>query len=248
MGLLYADTFAINDDIAVRIPTVGEVIDCQDEYYQILSIFVATPFDMMVQLDDLGIDFTEISKYHLFFEMFREGLNEYQNGGAKAFDLIWAGHDLNDIFPAVDETAQKFVFVDSNRRVILNERLYLQLRSALCFLNDIDKKEKSPANDEAKEYLLERTRIKQERARRKRNLNSGLEDYVVALVNSNEFKYDFDSVRTLTIFQFNRSLQQILKRISFEHIMHGYYSGNVDIKNISQDTLNWLSSQNDRRN
>lgn len=243
MGLLYADSYVVNDDIKVRIPKVGEIIDCQNEYYQALSVFVATPFDLMVQLDDIGVDFTEVTKYQLFFEMFREAIDEYQAGRAKALDLIWDGHDLNDLFPAIDNTAQRLVFVDSNKRVIINERWYRQLRSALCFLNDIEKKDKRPANSAAKSYLIERARIKQERARRKQQFNSELDDYIVALVNTEGFKYDFDSVRDLTIYQFNRSLQQVLKKTNYDHIMQGYYSGNVDIKKISQDSLNWLSSQ-----
>lgn len=242
MGLLYADTYTINDDIKVRIPTVGEVIDRQDEYYQILSIFVATPFDLMVQLDDLGIDFTQVSKYQLFFELFKEALEDYKEGGAKALDLIWCGCDLKDLFPAINTETQKLMFVNSQRKVVIDERLYRQLRSTLCFLNDIDKKDKTPANKDAKEFLLERARVKQERARRNSKITSELEDYIVALVNSKEFKYDFDTVRDLSLFKFNRSLQQIIKRVNYDQIMQGYYSGNLDIKNISQDTLNWLSS------
>ena len=243
MGLLYTDSYRINDDFSVYIPTIDEILSCQDEYYRLLSVFISTPFDLMVQLDDIGIDFTEITKYQLFVMLFRGVLEDYQAGGARALDLILKGYDFNHLYPAVDLNTQSYVFVDDQRRVVLNERLYLQIRSALCYLHDIDKKDKRPGNQEGKKYLLERARIKQERARRKHNLNTELEDLIVALVNCRDFKYDFDSVRSLSLYKFNRSLQQILKRVNYDQIMQGYYAGNLDIKKISQESLNWLSSQ-----
>ena len=243
MGLLYADTYQINDDISVYIPTVGEILDCQDEYYRLLSVFISTPFDLMVQLDDIGIDFTEIKKYELFVILFKNVLEDYQAGEAKVLDLILTGYDLNNLFPALDMTTNSFVFVDNKNRVIINERIYLQIRSTLCAIHDIDKKDKRPGNEETHKYLLERARIKQERAMRRRQVNTELEDYIVALVNTNDFKYDFESVRGLSLYKFTRSLQQILKRVNYDQVMLGYYTGNLDIKKINQENLNWLSSK-----
>ena len=54
--LLYADRYQINDKIHVRIPTVGEVLENEDAYFEIVYSIVATPYDMMVQLDESGLD------------------------------------------------------------------------------------------------------------------------------------------------------------------------------------------------
>lgn len=243
MGLLYSNSYRINDDFSLYIPTIDEILNCQDEYYRLLAVFISTPFDLMVQLEDAGIDFTEITKYQLFVMLFKGVLEDYHSGGARALDMILIGYDFNDLYPAVNLTTNAYVFVNSEGRVVINERLYLQIRAALCYIHDIDKKDKQPGNKEGKKYLLERTRVKQERARRKHNLNTELEDLIVALVNCRDFKYDFDSVRSLSLYKFNRSLQQILKRVNYDQIMQGYYAGNLDIKKISQESLNWLSSQ-----
>ena len=45
---------------------------------------------------------------------------------------------------------------------------------------------------------------------------------------------------TLSIYQFNESVQQIIKKVDYDNIMHGVYSGTVDVKKISQTDLNWL--------
>jgi len=44
----------------------------------------------------------------------------------------------------------------------------------------------------------------------------------------------------MSIYQFNESLHQIVKKVDYEHKMHGLYSGTIDLKGLSQDELNWL--------
>ena len=56
--------------IAIRIPTVGEILQNERLYYQTTYSLTATPFQNMVQLDDLGIDFTTISEWQLFIQTF----------------------------------------------------------------------------------------------------------------------------------------------------------------------------------
>ena len=60
------------------------------------------------------------------------------------------------------------------------------------------------------------------------------------MVNTKEFKYDFESVRNLTIFQFNDSVQQIINKVDYDNRMIGVYSGTINAKDLSQDDLNWL--------
>ncbi len=62
--------YPINDYIRVMIPTVGEVLENEDNYYSMVSMLTAMPIDMMVQLDDIGIDFTTINEWELFLLLF----------------------------------------------------------------------------------------------------------------------------------------------------------------------------------
>ena len=68
--LLYQKDYPINDYIRVMIPTVGEVLENEDNYYSMVSMLTAMPIDMMVQLDDIGIDFTTINEWELFLLLF----------------------------------------------------------------------------------------------------------------------------------------------------------------------------------
>lgn len=70
LNLLYKQEYAINEHIRIQIPTVGEVLDNEDDYYTMVTMLTAMPVDMMVQLDDIGVDFTAINEYELFLILF----------------------------------------------------------------------------------------------------------------------------------------------------------------------------------
>ena len=241
MGLLYAKSYPISERLSLLFPTVGDVLDNHDEFYGILSMFVVTPYDLMVQLDDQGVDFTTVNQYQLFFSMMSAALEHNASEPNKGLELCFDGVDWTEVRPAVDMTAQAYVFVDKKNNVVLNEFLYRKIRAAICKLYDLESKNKKPANEAARKYMLERARKKQERAKRKASVSNDLEDHIVALVNSNEFKYDFDSVRSLSLYMFTRSLNQILRRVNYDQVMHGYYAGTLDIKKVDSNVLNWLS-------
>lgn len=76
---------------------------------------------------------------------------------------------------------------------------------------------------------------------RGRDEASHLEGLIVAMVNTEQFSYGFDEVRALTIYQFNRSVYQIVKKIDYDNKMRGIYAGTISAKDMNQNDLNWLS-------
>ena len=64
-SLLNATSVDIVPNLSIRIPTVGEILEDEEHYYSLVSSLTATPFQYMVQLDDMGIDFTQITDWEL---------------------------------------------------------------------------------------------------------------------------------------------------------------------------------------
>lgn len=79
------------------------------------------------------------------------------------------------------------------------------------------------------------------RRRKNRMTGSQLEDLIVALVNTEQFHYGFEGTRELSIYQFNESVRQVIKKIDYDNKMRGVYAGTVSAKDLSQDDFNWLS-------
>lgn len=229
--LLYQSEYPINDSIHIVIPTVGEVLENEDEYYDMVSLFTAMPIDMMVQLDDVGIDFTTINEWDLFLLMF---------SSVKELDtsLIFGDVNLKAFSPAIDQQNGNIVLVDRATGIRIDRAVHGQIASALRKIHHIEKDNRKPANGEAREYMIERARKKLRRA--KRTTDSQLESLIIALVNTEQYHYGFEGTRELSIYQFNESVRQIIKKIDYDNRMHGIYAGTVNAKELSQDDLNWL--------
>ena len=232
ISLLYQKEYAINDNVKIIIPTVGEILEDEDAYYTLVTLLTSMPYDLMVELDDSGIDYTEINEYELFLILF---------GSIRQMDtrLIFGDLDLSKFVFAENKQNGQPMLVDPENDIRIDRGIQGQIAATLRKIHHLEKNNRKPGNDEAKDYLLKRAR---EKARRRKNKKSfsQLESLIIAMVNTEQYKYDFQSTLGLTIYQFNESFRQIIKKVDYEHRMAGIYAGTVDPKGMRPDDLNWL--------
>lgn len=230
--LLYGSSIPVTEQISITVPTVGDILDHEDDYYAMVSMLTAMPIDFMVQLDDMGVDFTTINDYELFLILF---------GTIREMDtrLIFGDLDLKRFELAKHIESGMPVIYDEEDDIVIDRVVQTKIATTLREIHHLEKDVRKPGNQEAKEYLLERARKKLKR-RKRRKEKSQLQQLIVAMVNTEQFKYDFRGVRDLTIYQFNESVRQIQHKIDYDNKMHGIYAGTVDPKKINQDDLNWL--------
>ena len=231
-SLLYKKQIAINDKIHIVIPSLGEVIDQEDEYYAMVTMLTAMPIDLLVQLDDMGIDFTEISEYELFLMTF---------GGIKRMDthLIFGDLDISNFQLGINEQNNEPVMIDVEKDITIDQATQVLIADAIRKIHHLEKNNRKPANDEAKDFLLKRERRKQKQ-RKKENDTSSLETLIVAMVNTEQFKYNYETIKELSIYQFNESVRQIIKKVDYDNRMYGVYAGTVSAKDLDKNDLNWL--------
>ena len=233
LNLLYKKQYAINDSIKIVIPSVGEIIDNEDDYYSIITVLTAMPIDLMVPLDDAGIDYTEINEYELFLLM---------SAGLKAQDthLVFGDLDLTKFEISVNQQNGNIVLYDAENDIVIDRAIHARIAGVLRKIHHLEKNRRKPANKEAKEYMLKRAREKMRR-NRNRKQESQLEPLIIAMVNAEQYKYDFEGTRELSIYQFNESVRQIIKKVDYDNRMYGIYAGTINEKELSQDDLNWLT-------
>lgn len=229
------DKIYITDKIYVRIPTVREVLQDEQTYYNMISSLTASPYQYMVQLDDMGIDYTTISNYELFMILF-------PMLAKSDLSIIFGDLHTYDYNAYVDNSnSTNIVYSPTNGNDYkIDELIYTQLSDTLRKINNIEKVTKKPANEEAKRYLLEK-----ERKRQKRNAKKPYEPYlekmVIALVNRPEFKYNYEETMNLSIYKFNQSFKQIQTSITFDNTMIGVYAGTVDTSKMKDKScLSWI--------
>ena len=231
--LLYADRYEINDRIHVMIPSVREILENEDRYFEAVYTIIATPYDLMVQLDDNGIDFTKINAFELFCLMF---------GHLKKMDtsLIFGDLDLEKFFPAINNQNGNVVLRNEEDDITIDRSIHGQICACLRKILNIPKTEKQPGNEEGRIYMLEKARKKIKRRSRKKQPDSQIEDLVVALVNTAEFPYDYESVKDISIYQFYASLRQVVHKVKFDKTMIGVYAGTVQFDKLAMDERSWI--------
>lgn len=236
MNFLIAKEMPVTPALSIRLPMLSEIFEWgEHEYYGAVSSLCATPFDLMVQLDDVGIDFNEVSDFDVFGMMFR-GMS------AQTVQMVFAQPiDPKTFVLAKNKENGEVVIKDTVSDIVIDKFVHAQLADKLRKIHNFRKNDKKAANEATRQYLLERARKKLERERRKPPVNR-LEDLVVAMVNSPEFKYNYATVQDLNIYAFNMSVKQVQRRIEYNQIMGGYYAGTIDTSKINLQELDWISS------
>lgn len=221
--------------LTIRIPTVGEVLEDEFTYYNIASSLTASPFQYMVQLDDMGIDFTTITDYELFKMLFLMHTSSDMS-------ILFGNLDMSDFGMYKNKNEEIFIYSPKNQ-IEINEKVYNDLVGIIRKINLFEKVKYKPGNETARKYLLEKERKKQRRNIHKKQ-EPYLEKLVIALVNTSEFPYDYDSCMDLSIYRFNQSFKQIQHKIAFDNTMIGVYAGTVDVSRLSdKDTLSWIPNK-----
>lgn len=246
ISLLNRRSFKINNDISVYIPTVGElreiVSDTEGTVYPIyllmVNLFLATSCDIMVELDEQGIDFTKWSDYSTFLTMLnimnKDMLREYSH-------LLITGCNLAD-FRMTPSPDGQHVLLQNQDGVTINEAVYMQMSSTYSAITCIKKNRRKMGNETMKQYAVERAKAhRRNNAKRiKRSIESVFDKEIIALVNNANFKYDFRTVNDLTLYDFNVSRKQIVKKYNIDNTYTGIYAGTVKIEHNDNNKLNWL--------
>lgn len=240
-SLLNRKSIQITDDLILRIPTVGEILDRESEYFSLISIMTSTPFQYMVQLDDLGIDYTTITDYEMFCLLFPVYAQQDTS-------IIFGDVYLKDIALYHNNSTDLDVLYSPASGIQIDELVYYNMAKVMRQVNCIKYERKKPGNEHGKQYLLEKERRHLQniqRIKRKKGFEqSEFEKIVIALTNNENFKYDYDSVQNLSIYNFYQSFKQVQHGINFNNVMRGVYAGTIDTNKLQDRTvLFWIKPE-----
>lgn len=234
-NLLISNEYRINDCISLHVPTLREIFAYgEQKYYGILQGFTSTPFDMMVELDDLGIDYETISQFQLFCVMMASLMTKTAEASIFFGDL-----DVAALKSATDVQNGEPVLLVPETDIVIDELIAKEIEKGFRKMHLMKEQLRKAGNEAAKAYLLQRARMKRKRMANQ-PYQSFLERAMIALVNTEEFKYDYDSVLDLNIYQFNASWQQIQRKKQWEELMTGASFG-ADLSKLNIEKIHWLS-------
>lgn len=239
-SLLGRRTYKISDRISVNIPTVrmvrGENEEDESDFWQEVGMFTTSSYDMVVELDDMGLDFTKTSDYMVLVIQFLALREEKVN--KNTLDLLFEGVNFWKL--KVQKENGETVFADENGNTVINERIYNTISDVLTCVTGHEKPKRIKYDDFLRQRYVEDCRESQKRkknSKSKKSRSGGvLDGIILRLVCNANFPYNFETVNDVTLYDLIYSLKQIEKDISVSDLMQSRLVG-VDLKKLAPEQL-----------
>lgn len=227
------EDFYVTETITIKQPTLREISNYGEmKYYQLLHPFVASPFDMIAQLDQAGIDFTKITSYQLFCLL----VTSIQQSESAI------------LFGDTDFSRYRIVYNQNGdmelryRDSVISEPIYKIISDHLRKVNNLaPPKYKKVGNEYTKQKMIEYAYRDLKHASRKK-IKSQLQSLISALVNHPNFKYGINEVWDIKIYAFYDSVKRINIIENARNLYTGLYSGCVDLNKINKKEFDWMRS------
>ena len=196
----------------------------------------ATPQSMKVQLWDMGIDYTNITAFELFYSML------YKLCPQAKTSILFGELDLTRFKIMRRKSDESVLLYQSinNEPVIIDEFTYHIITDYLRKVHMIPKDETIPANETTKRILIEDAR-EEYRKNKTTEYHSQLKNMISAMINCEGFKYSHSEVWNMKIHSFIDSVKRVSKIKNAELLLQSGYSGfGVNLREVSARQLDWL--------
>ena len=239
------EDFIVSKHIKIHQPSLGEICNYGErEYYSMLHQLTATPQSMKFQLWDMGIDYTTIAPYQLFYNVL------FKLFSIERTSIIFGDLDFSKFEYAQREDNDDIVLYqqvengESHDDIVIDEYTYEMIVNYLRRSHFIIKDEKVPANETTKMVLIDDAREEYERNKGK-EYDSQLKNLVSSMINSEGFKYNHSQVWEMKINAFMDSVKRISKIKDAGLLLQSGYSGyGINLKDIDKKQLDWLGELN----
>lgn len=235
------EDFVVSDHIIIHQATLNEICDYgEQDYFSMIQSITATPQSMKVQLWDMGIDYTTVTAWELFYSIL------YKLHPVEKTSVIFGDLDLTK-FQLMQRNDDNSIFLYQNiedtdgvKEIIIDEFTYNVITDYLRQVHDIHEDKRIPGNESTKMILIEDDREEMERNKNK-DYHSQLKNLISAMINCEGFKYNHSEVWNMKIGAFMDSVKRISKIKNADLLLQSGYSGfGVNLKEISNKQLDWL--------
>lgn len=229
--------YQVSKHITIHQPTLGEICDYGEGlYYSMVYQLTATPQSMKYQLWTVGIDYTEITSWNLFYNFI------YSLFSPKFTSILFGDLDFSK-FELKPNYENKSLYLEQyidGDRVVIDEYTYILITDYLRKVHFIEKDERIPMNEMTKEILIEDAK-EEYFLNQQKEFHSQLMNLVSAMINSPGFKYDHTTVWDMKINAFMDSVKRISKMQTANVLLQSGYSGfGINLKEVDKKQIDWL--------
>ena len=232
-------SYYINDYISVKQPKLGKIKKYGErKYFNMVHTLCSVGADLKWQLDDIGIDYTKISDYELFYSILARGFSNEDTkilfGDVLDFSQMRIVHDDD-----IDENVM-IQYLDDGNQIRIDKYIYSSIVNILRKMHKIKRNDEVPGNEMTRQILIADAREEYEDNKNKPS-KSYLLPLISTMVNSEGFKRDDTTVFDMKIRAFMDSVSRVSKIKNAELLLQSGYSGfGIDLKKIDKEALNYM--------
>lgn len=233
----------INDHITIRQPSLGEIAEYgESAYYGMVYSLCSVGADLKWQLDDMGVDYTQIEDFDLFSHVLSRGydVNKTKILFGETLDFTKMQLMFNK---KLEENVLIQVF-ENGTYIQIDRYVYTAIVDVLRKMHRLKRNNELPGNEATRQILIEDARDEYEENKGKPR-KSYLQSLISSMVNSPGFKRDDTTVFDMKIYSFMDSVARIGKIKNAELLLQSGYSGfGIDLKKIDKNETNWMGDLN----
>ena len=232
LKLYIGDDYVINDQITIFQPTIRQIAEFGErEFFSVVHTITAIPSDMKANLDDMGLDWTEVDDFELFV-MLTQTLTPDRTY------LLFGDLDFSKLKPFSHPQAEgEIILVDKETGIIIDKMIYLRIVSYLRKAFNITPKIEKAANKMTKKILIEEDRNKM-----RLNKDKPFKSFLLPMISSVKVKqcYTKEYVLNMGYVEFMDDVSRLQVIHNADHLLSACYAGTIDMKKINKSELNWM--------
>lgn len=227
--------YFVKKGIVIHQVTLGEISDYGErEYWSMIRSLTSVGADMKFQLYDIGIDYTTIGDFELFYNVLCRVFTKEQTS------IVFGDLDFEKFKIYTNKDNGNIIMYDEDADIYIDEFTYMVMIDALRKMHDLKRNDQIPANESTKMILIEDAR-EEYLMNKNKPYHSQLKNLISAMINCDGFKYNHTNVWDMKINAFLDSAKRIQKIKRADILMQSGYSGfGVDLSKISNKQLDWL--------
>ena len=238
LKMYFCEPYWVTDKICITQPTIGQICEWGErEYYSMIHTLTCIPSDMKSQLEDIGINYMNISDFELFM-LLSKGLTPKQTG------IILGDLDFSKFIQCKSLENNELCLYCEEKDIVIDNLVYLKITDYLRKLHSIKSKDEKAANETTRKILIKLDRDKIAKAKTQ-HYKSQLKELISAMMRYPGFKYKKNELKECGLYEFMDAVQGAQIYVSTTSLLSGMYSGMVDTSKINKKEFNWMRSINE---
>ncbi len=244
LKLYMSEDVKIANGIILKCPKLKDIVEYgESEYFSMAQTLCATPSSMMVALDDMKLNYMNISDFELFM-MLSQSLKP------EVTKLLLGDLDLTKFKPREIKDSEEIILVyegteNDENPIVISSIIYEVLITYIRKMHGF-KKEYRPAGNE----VARRAMIRLARQDAEASKNKPHESFLRSIISSVKCRqgYSMDYIKQMGIFELMDDLSRLNVIVNADAALGGMFSGFVDTKKMDKTVLNWTRNiENDEK-